>query len=368
MAEPQVKIRISGDSRPFGRTISEVTQQINTGILGVVRSRLAALFAGAALAGATRQAVQYASQFKDASEKLGVGTDFLQEAAYAAKLTGASLGDVELAMKRLLVAQNAAMRGDSGSLVAFERFGISIEKLRNMNAEQVFRAIAAHVEKANPSAQQMADAITLMGRSADSLLPAFRNGFNDLAEEAKRLGLVLSEDVLDRLDEMGDMLDKLILKTKTMTANLVAWADGTARTTYNMMKRTIGTYVTYELAKPIFGHKGAVNIASQYLYDTVKEGDDDEAKRASDREKRRKQRELGAAAAAGMITPAGAPAAAAGLIDVRQDQFARMGLFVSAGARDLNVSMLGQLRKSNQYLSDIRENTSKTNDALEDGL
>lgn len=47
----------------------------------------------------------------------------------------------------------------------------------------------------------------LLGRSAAALLPAMRQGFADLAAQARDAGLVIESDLIEKLDEAGDKME-----------------------------------------------------------------------------------------------------------------------------------------------------------------
>jgi len=363
----EVKVKISGDARPFGQAVRRATNDINTGLLGGIRGQLLAFAGSAALANAARQTIEFASRFNDASQKLGVGVEFLQEASYAAEQTGASLSDVEVALRNLQRAQVTALSGGSSAAEAFERLGVSLTDLKTLNPEQMFRRVGDHIAKSNPSAQQLSDTIKLMGRSADALLPAFRSGFSEMAESAQRLGLIISEEVITQLDDMGDSIDTIALKMRSSLAPAMSWLADRLADTWSFVETSIAAPARFLGA---LSGGASASEASAAAGEVTNQMIDEYTNRDDEREARRERRRLvrEAAGGAGVVPGVQKPVAAQGLLEIQQDQFARMGLFVSGGARDLNVSMLGQLRKSNQFLSDIKDNTAQTNDVLEDGL
>src|SRR5262245_52321605 len=104
-------VRILGDSTQFGRTINQAAAKLDASLGSGLTTRLAGLFGATAITAAVKNTIEYASRFQDMSAKLGVGAEFLQEAAYAAEQTGASLGDVEMALRKIQIAQVAALGG-----------------------------------------------------------------------------------------------------------------------------------------------------------------------------------------------------------------------------------------------------------------
>src|SRR5690242_10178956 len=102
---PEFKIKVSADTQEFGSRINGVVQQLNSGLVNSFTERFAGLFGLEKLNEWARQTLEYAQQFNTAGKKLGVGTEFLQEAAFAAKSTGASFEEVGIALRRMQIAQ-----------------------------------------------------------------------------------------------------------------------------------------------------------------------------------------------------------------------------------------------------------------------
>jgi hypothetical protein len=203
-------------SQQFGAEIRRVTNDLNTRLTQSLKSTLTSRLTGAlalgSLAAASQRLVSFASRFADSSAKLGVGVQFLQAASYAAQQTGASFGDVELALKRLSVAQANALAGKKPDLESFTRFGVTLDDLKSKSIDQLFLQIATHVQTTAHSSQTLSDVLNLMGRSADSILPAMKQGFADLAAEAEKLGLILGPETIHTLDTLGDRLQALALR------------------------------------------------------------------------------------------------------------------------------------------------------------
>lgn len=218
MADKDFKIRILGDATGFGRAANEVTRQIN-GIRDNIRnlpreairsagSQLAAFFSVSFVAQQVQQVVEYAGAISDMSQRVGVATDFLQEADFAARQTGASLGEVVIGLRELQRSQASAMANGTGTDAnSFRALGISLEEVKSLGIEQLFRRVAQAIQDGEASGRQMEAAMQLLGRSASSLLPAMRQGFADLAAQARDSGLVIEQDLIEKLDEAGDKME-----------------------------------------------------------------------------------------------------------------------------------------------------------------
>lgn len=233
MADKDLQIKIGGDASGFGKAANEVTRQIN-GIRDNIRNlpreairsagaQLAAFFSVDFLVRQVSQVVEYAGAISDMAARVGVATDFLQEADFAARQTGAALGDVVAGLRELQRSQAAAMaNGSSSDANAFAALGISLEEVRRLGAEELFRRVARAIQEGEASGRQMEAVMQVLGRSATTLLPAMRQGFSDFAAQAREAGLVIEEDLIQKLDEAGDRMDVVAARMRTG----FAWIGG----------------------------------------------------------------------------------------------------------------------------------------------
>ena len=258
MDDKDFKIRILGDATGFGRAAKEVTRQIN-GIRDNIRnlpreairsagSQLAAFFSVDWVASQVRQTMEYAGAIQDMSDRIGVGVEFLQELDYAAEQTGASLQDFVLGLREVQRSQAAALADSSGKDAKwFAAIGVSMEELRALDPEALFRRVARAMQEGQQGGAQMEAAIQLLGRSAISLLPAMRAGFANLTQEARNFGAVIEADAISRLDAMGDRIAALKRSARGLALN-------------NPMTQ----YVVGQAEKTVLGTQGVAAAASGF--------------------------------------------------------------------------------------------------------
>ena len=157
---------------------------------GAVLAPLAGMVAGFAEAG---------SALADMSARTGVSASNLSALGYAAGMTGASMEDVEKAIRKM------------------QQNGMSADKIG---------AIADKMAAMTDPAKKTAFAIKMFGKSGTALIPMLSGGSAGLAafrEEAERLGVVMSDEDAAAADKLGDAMDR----TKT-TLKGVAMQIGAA--------------------------------------------------------------------------------------------------------------------------------------------
>lgn len=242
MPDKSFLIRILGDTKGFDRAANEVTRQIN-GIGQNIRNlprdairsagtQLAAFFSVDWVVNQVRQTMDYAGAIQDMADKVGVGTEFLQELDYAAEQTGASLQDFVLGLREVQRSQAAALANPKGKDAQwFAAIGVSLDELQAQNPEALFRRVAQAMQSGQQGGTQMEAAMQLLGRSAVSILPAMRAGFEGLAQDARTFGAIIESDTISRLDAMGDRIAALkraargLAVDNPLTGHLVGQAE-----------------------------------------------------------------------------------------------------------------------------------------------
>ena len=163
---------------------------------------------GAALKKAAVDTFEYANRVWDLSSRLGVSTDALQRWLYAASQSGAEASDVEAAFRTLqMTMTNAASSNEIAQ--SYVRLGFTLRELQTLSPEQVFQKLSDTLATGTLDARRFTDVMKVMGRSAEKLVPAFREGFGDAGREFDRLKLGMSAELLAKLDEAGDKLGQL---------------------------------------------------------------------------------------------------------------------------------------------------------------
>jgi hypothetical protein len=180
----------------------------------------ASLAMGAAITAAMTTAIvsftKAGSALNDLSLKTGVSAKTLAGLQFAAEQNGASLGTIEMAIRRTASALTDAQDGLATTVRAFDRMGISLTELKGLNSEEQFLKIAGAIAEIPDPMTRAAVAQDLFGRSGMDMLPMLAGGaagLKKLVEEGQRLTGWTNEGVKSA-DALGDAFDAL--KTSTM--------------------------------------------------------------------------------------------------------------------------------------------------------
>jgi hypothetical protein len=157
-----------------------------------------------------------------AAQRVGVEAQGLQQLRYAALSTGASTQDMDKALQKLSV--NLQEVGDISSKAgqALRALGVNAGD----NAQKALAKISEEFSKIPDGAQKTALAIELLGKEAGPMLIPMLNkgaeGLSEMAVEAKKLGLVLSDDTIKAAEKFGDEMQTLGFRSKVAGQQFIA--------------------------------------------------------------------------------------------------------------------------------------------------
>lgn len=149
------------------------------------------------------------------SARLGISAVKLQEWSFAATHAGAAPEDLEDALKDLSEKIAEVAGGDTGDAAQlFSALGISVNdasgKIRP--ASDIFEELADAIQRNEDPALRTKMAMVLMGDSGRKLIPMLSGGaqgLDDMAKQARDLGLVMNEDAVAAAAQMTDHMDDM---------------------------------------------------------------------------------------------------------------------------------------------------------------
>jgi hypothetical protein len=178
----------------------------------------------------TKQAIDAGSAITDMATATRTGIEQLQILNFAALQAGASADQMGNLLIRVQKSAADSAKGLSTAVDAFAKLNINTETFINLRPEQMLEVVGKALVEAGDDTEAYGAALDILGtRNAPKLMEALiklgREGFGSLSEEAKRSGILMSEDTAQGLDAIADKLE--IFKTAT-TANVgyavVYWA------------------------------------------------------------------------------------------------------------------------------------------------
>ena len=156
------------------------------------------------------------------SKKLNLSTKSYQELNYALGLSGSSINDLAMGMKKFTEIQGGKVTKDQSA--AFEKLGISAEKANGQmkSAEDLMtETMYALADYAGDDRGLLAEAF--FGKSADKFNALFEEGsagIKAMRKEAEDLGLILSDQDIKNAAEYMDATDKLSQSVNALKMDL----------------------------------------------------------------------------------------------------------------------------------------------------
>ncbi|QKC90011.1 phage tail tape measure protein [Mesorhizobium sp. NZP2234] len=206
--------RLGNSLNGLGAGLARTTGRLSSfiGLLG--------LGASGAVAGAfalAKSASDLGSEIGEASFKLGVGVESLQEYRFAAKMSGVESESLTKGIQKLGINASLATRGNKIMAKSFKALGIPLKdtngKMRT--TEAILNDTFTGLSKIKDPLRRNALAFQLFGKSGVDLVKMLSDGSEGLAEmrhQARLTGSVMSERAAKAADSFGDDLDALLIR------------------------------------------------------------------------------------------------------------------------------------------------------------
>lgn len=204
----------------IGATADKVAQGASK-IADSTRALSAAAGAGlAAIGGAAYSAVTSADDLNTLAKQTGFTTAELQKMKYAADLVDVSMEDITASSVKLK--RNMASESDS-VVSAFSQLGVSTHTANGelRDSTTVYWEVVEALSHVTNETERDTLAMTILGKGADSLAGIIDDGGAALrayGDDAERLGLILSQDTLDGLNQVNDKIDETKAKAQATLA------------------------------------------------------------------------------------------------------------------------------------------------------
>lgn len=209
---------------------------------GAIATVASVLSLQAAIEG-TKQALQEFGSIADNARSSGLDPETFQELAYQAQQGGVEFDQFSAALETFAKNSGLAVVG-KGKMVAALK-ALNPELLANIQAaktqEERVRLAADAIAQAGNASERAALSTALFGDAGSKLAGVFEGGSAAIARtavEARRLGIIVSNDLIARADELGDEFDTatkvLDLQFKQALIELAPFLIGTVQLVGNL--------------------------------------------------------------------------------------------------------------------------------------
>lgn len=184
------------------------------GKLGAFTDAVIGTISGGALASFIQGAIDAGSAVNDMSEKLGIGTDELQQFQFATGLFGVGSEEAGRSLQFLNKNIGEALANNAEAVKSFKDLDVAIKNPDGTVRElgDVIPEVADAFAKMGSDQERTEKAMKLFGKSGAELIPLLKGGSEGLEQmrrEFVELGGGMSKDFIAQADKTGDELDKL---------------------------------------------------------------------------------------------------------------------------------------------------------------
>lgn len=209
--------RASDQAAASGKQITGHLENIRSKALG-----MAAVLGAGFGAHQIKQSLDYAASLGETAQQLGVTAKELQEYRFIATQVGITQEDMDGGLAKLTKTLGAAKTSAEAQSATFRKLGIDTRDAGGVikTAGNIFPEIADKIAAIKDPAERASVEIALFGRSGqklDNILTLGAKGIKDYKDEAHRLGVVLSDDLIKKAD---DAADKMATLNQQLTANI----------------------------------------------------------------------------------------------------------------------------------------------------
>lgn len=218
----KVLTRIEKKLQAWGRSLLQAGAAISAAAGGVLGTLTAMAQVGANIGGA----------LNDMASRTGVSADVLSSLGYAAEQSGLSLEDLAGGLRNMARFSMQLARGSQQAGDILKLLKIDAQAFLAATPPQKLEMVADALRQIADPSLRSALAMQILGRSADQLMPLLAEGsvgMRRLQQRAHDLGLVLSDEQAQTLDELDDAWND-VRKTWQSISVSVALALGEALT------------------------------------------------------------------------------------------------------------------------------------------
>lgn len=195
------QIKIAGQKmEAFGNKVGDIGNKLKP------LSRTAAGI-GAGLLGLGYKAIQTGDELNTLSQQTGLTTEEIQKMHYASDLVDVSFDSISGALKKL-------KKNMTSHAATWSQLGISVTDAEgNMrSATDVFYEALDALSQIDNETERDQVAMDLFGKSADELAGIIDDGgaaLKEYGDQAKELGLIMDDDMIDSMNSLNDTIDEL---------------------------------------------------------------------------------------------------------------------------------------------------------------
>jgi len=195
-----------------------------------------------------KSVVETGAEIQHSADATRISAESFQVLGNLAKQSGLDISLLTRGLDAMEKKIADAAGGVKSAQQPFERLGIEISKIKDLSPDQQFELLAKSVLESKDQTEAFRDVVDILGaRSAPKLLEAIKQlgeqGFDNLKVKMQQSGLIMSDAVVQKLDDIEKSLGISATKIKTWAGTFIAETFATSNST-NDLKVKISSLTT----------------------------------------------------------------------------------------------------------------------------
>jgi hypothetical protein len=162
-----------------------------------------------ALTAITAKVLESADGLAKTSDKMGVTTEELSALRHAAQLAGMDIKEMDKSLQFMQRNMAEAADGMSTQADAFEKLGLSAEKLQTVNPGDAMQEIIRALAGVENQSEKVQIAMDIFGRSGASMLNLTADGLEKARKEAELFGIAMSRADAKQMENINDSMTRI---------------------------------------------------------------------------------------------------------------------------------------------------------------
>lgn len=176
-----------------------------------------------ALTGFITETIKAGEAIGDTAEKLGISAEAFQELSFAADQSGTSMEAVQKGITQTAKFLGEVERGTQAASLELKNLGLSLDDLKGKSPDEAFEILLDRIGKISDPLKRNAELLKVFGKQGvelGQLASLGAKGIDDLRAAAQRLGLVISDETIGKMQEAGDKIGVIQAAAKVAGANM----------------------------------------------------------------------------------------------------------------------------------------------------
>ncbi|NHN78562.1 hypothetical protein HA520_14960 [Azotobacter chroococcum] len=258
----KIEVVIDGKNNA-GKAIGEAGSQLNElgAVVANVASALGVALSVDAFAGWIKGSLDAAARIREFAQVSSASTAEFQRFAVGARTVGIEQEQLADIFKDVNDKVGDFLQTGGGELKDFfegiaPQIGVTAEQFKNLSGPQALQLYVSSLEKAGLNQQEMTFYLEAMADDATKLLPLLQNsgaGMKTWADEAERMGLILSEDTIVQAAAFSEQMKVAGLVTDNLGTQIGAAMLPSLQELSGLLIDVAGDADTAKIAADIFG-------------------------------------------------------------------------------------------------------------------